>query len=215
MLCHLVPPQASLDSHPLTPSILAHLILHPQFHITFNCYFHRSIRTDSSLIYASIIASSAAMSNGGESVILPSNPVFLVHKVGSSKAGRETQWETRTKSMRAAPCPAPRISVATSANNSVKAKGDAADGASWEFVTYSPRKGQQLPKRPKELRRKRRTEGAAASQKDRSIVSVKQQEPKIPRSPSLIAPDLPVALVGHALLYINFCMLPSTSYYAT
>lgn len=155
------------------------------------------------------------MSNKGESVILPSNAVFLVHKVGSSKAGREIQWETRSKTMRAAPDPTPLATVSTSASKSVKAKSDAADGASWEFVSYKPRKDQQLPKRPKELKRRRRNEGPTVSPKDQSIVTVKQQ-PKLslPRNPSAISADLPVTLVGHALLYINFCMLLYTSYSA-
>ncbi|UKZ74978.1 hypothetical protein TrVFT333_002648 [Trichoderma virens FT-333] len=143
------------------------------------------------------------MSNKGESLILPSNAVFLVHKVGSSKAGRETQWETRSKTMRTAPGPAPRIAEETSANNSVKSKSDAVEGGSWEFVTYTPRKDQQLPKRPKELKRRRRNEGKAPSTKDRSVVPIKQ-EPRVPRSPSSMPPDLPVSLVRHALLYLNF-----------
>ncbi|KAH6604518.1 hypothetical protein Trco_006225 [Trichoderma cornu-damae] len=101
------------------------------------------------------------MSNRGESVILPSNAVFLVHKVG-----RGSQWETRTKAMRAAPDPTPRVSVASSGEKSVKAKRNAIEGGSWEFVTYAPRKGQQqLPRRTKETKRKRRVEGA--SPKDR------------------------------------------------
>ncbi|RFU78611.1 hypothetical protein TARUN_3581 [Trichoderma arundinaceum] len=153
------------------------------------------------LTYASIVAPSAAMSNRGESVILPSNAVFLVHKVGGAKAGRAAQWETRTKTMRAAPDPTPRIAVANGGNSGGKAKRDAAEGTSWEFVTYTPRKGQQLPSRPKEIKRKRRVENS--SPKDRSIVTVKQ-EPTLSRSPTPMLPDLPVALVGHALLYINF-----------
>lgn len=148
------------------------------------------------------------MSNKGESVILPSNAVFLVHKVGSSKPGREIQWETRSKTMRAAPDPTPLATVSTSSTKSVKAKSEAADGASWEFVSYTPRKDQQLARRPKD-KRKRRNEGSSISPKERSVVPVRQQpQPKLSLSPNPSAnlPDLPVTLVGHALLYINFCM---------
>ncbi|KAM0261888.1 hypothetical protein ACHAQJ_002091 [Trichoderma viride] len=143
------------------------------------------------------------MSNRGESVILPSNAVFLVHKVGGTKAGRGAQWETRTKSMRVAPGPTPRISVATNGNSDTKAKGNSTEGAPLEFVTYTPGKRHQLPRRPKELKRNRRVKGAAASPKDSSLVSIKQ-EPKLSRNPSPMPLELPVALVGHALLYINF-----------
>ncbi|KAL6860868.1 hypothetical protein J3F83DRAFT_717180 [Trichoderma novae-zelandiae] len=149
------------------------------------------------------------MSNKGENVILPSNAVFLVHKVGPSKAGHDTQWETRTKAMRAAPDPSPLPSTAGSKNDAAKAKSDAAEGASWEFVSYTPpRNGRQLPRRPKEKepKRKRRTQSngdSRGSRKNTSLVSVKL-DPKLPRNPSLTPPDLPVALVGHALLYINF-----------
>ncbi|KAF3073349.1 hypothetical protein CFAM422_004381 [Trichoderma lentiforme] len=146
------------------------------------------------------------MSNKGESVILPSNAVFLVHKVGSSKPGREIQWETRSKTMRAAPDPTPLATVATSSSKSVKAKSEAADGGSWEFVSYTPRKDQQLARRPKDKRR-RRNEAPTVSPKERAVVSVKQQpQPKLSLSqnPSANFPDLPVTLVGHALLYINF-----------
>lgn len=148
------------------------------------------------------------MSNKGESVILPSNAVFLVHKVGSSKPGREIQWETRSKTMRAAPDPTPLTTTAASASKGIKAKSDAADGASWEFVSYTPRKDQQLARRPKD-KRKRRNEGPTVSPKERSVVPVGQQ-PKLSLSQNPAGatfPDLPVALVGHALLYINFCML--------
>ncbi|KAL7796081.1 hypothetical protein V8C37DRAFT_408531 [Trichoderma ceciliae] len=150
----------------------------------------------------------ASMSNRGESVILPSNAVFLVHKVGGAKAGstkasRGAQWETRTKSIRAAPEASPRISMTTGGKNNVKSKSDTTEGGSWKFVTYAPRKGRHLPKRPKETKRKWRVEGAVASPKDRSVVSV-IQEPKLSRSPTSMSPGLPVALVGHALLYINF-----------
>ncbi|KAL7904810.1 hypothetical protein GGI35DRAFT_472023 [Trichoderma velutinum] len=156
-------------------------------------------------VYAFILASPAAMSNKGESVILPSNAVFLVHKVGSSKPGREIQWETRSKSMRAAPDPAPLATVSTGASKSVKAKSDAADGASWEFVSYTPRKDQQLPKRPKELKRRRRNEAPSVSPKDRSVVPVRQPAKlSLTQNPSSMFPDLPVTLVGHALLYINY-----------
>ena len=149
------------------------------------------------------------MSDKGENVILPSNAVFLVHKVGTSKAGRGTQWETRTKAMRAAPDPNPVLSIANSKNDTVKTKGDAAEGgASWEFVSYTPRNVHQLPRRPKdkEPKRKRRVQKDSNSHKNKntSLVSVKQ-EPKLLRDPDLLPPDLPVALVGHALLYINFC----------
>ncbi|KAL7933186.1 hypothetical protein V8C35DRAFT_322578 [Trichoderma chlorosporum] len=154
-------------------------------------------------VYAFLITSPAIMSNKGESLILPSNAVFLVHKVGTSKAGSETQWETRSKPMRAAPDPTPRTSTAKSANNNVKPKSDVAEGGSWEFVSYTPRKAQQLPKRPKESKRRRRNEGAAVSSKNQPVVAVKQQ-PKLSPNPSFISPDLPVALVGHALLYINY-----------
>ncbi|KAL7949358.1 hypothetical protein V8C42DRAFT_351003 [Trichoderma barbatum] len=138
----------------------------------------------------------------GESVILPSDAVFLVHKVGRSKAGRETQWETRSKAMRAAPGPVPRISTATEPNSSVKAMSDAAEGGAWEFVTYLPHKDQQPPKRPKELKRRRRKESAATLPKPRSVVSIKQ--PNLSPNPSVMIPDVPVNLVGHALLYVNF-----------
>jgi hypothetical protein len=148
------------------------------------------------------------MSNRGESVILPSNAVFLVHKVGGTKAGRGAQWETRTKSMRVAPDPTPRISVAVNGNNDVKVKGNSTEGASLEFVTYTPGKRHQLPKRPKECKRNRRVKGTATSPKEGSMISIKQ-EPKLSRNPSPMPPELPVTLAGHALLYINFCMLSS------
>ncbi|KAK4064868.1 transcriptional regulator family: Fungal Specific TF [Trichoderma aggressivum f. europaeum] len=146
------------------------------------------------------------MSNKGESVILPSNAVFLVHKVGSSKPGREIQWETRSKTMRAAPDPTPLTTTAPSASKSVKAKSDAADGASWEFVSYTPRKDQQLARRPKDKRR-RRNEGPTVSPKERSVVVPVRQQPKLSLTQNPAGgmfPDLPVTLVGHALLYINF-----------
>ncbi|KAL7959427.1 hypothetical protein V8C34DRAFT_313284 [Trichoderma compactum] len=147
----------------------------------------------------------AAMLNKGESVILPSNAVFLVHKVGSSKPGREIQWETRSKTMRAAPNPTPLTTTAASASKGVKAKSNAADGASWEFVSYTPRKDQQLARRPNDKRR-RRNEGPTVSPKERSVVPVRQQ-PKLSLSQNpagAMFPDLPVTLVEHALLYINF-----------
>ncbi|KAL7810271.1 hypothetical protein V8C44DRAFT_120101 [Trichoderma aethiopicum] len=148
------------------------------------------------------------MSKAGESVILPSNAVFLVHKVGTSKAGHETQWETRTKAMRAAPDPNPVLSIRNNRNDAVKAKSDAAEGGSWEFVSYTPRKDrQQLPRRPKEKepKRKRRVLNKPNSHeiKNTSLVSLRQ-DPKLLRNPSDLPPDLPVALFGHALLYVNF-----------
>lgn len=146
------------------------------------------------------------MSNRGESVILPSNAVFLVHKVGGTKAGRGSQWETRTKSMRVAPNLAPRISVAVDGNNDSKSNPNNTEGGSREFVAYTPGKRQQLTKRPKEVKRGRRAKRSATPPKDRSLVSVKK-EPKLSRNPSPMPPELPVGLVGHALLYINFCML--------
>lgn len=151
------------------------------------------------------------MSKAGESVILPSNAVFLVHKVGTSKAGHETQWETRAKAMRAAPDPHKALSIrSNNTNDAVKTKSDAAEGGSWQFVSYTPRKDQQLQKRPKkgEPKRKRRTQTNNDAQKNKStsIVSIKQN-PTLLRNPNLLPPDLPVAIVGHALLYINFCML--------
>lgn len=150
------------------------------------------------------------MSNRGESVILPSNAVFLVHKVGGTKAGRGSQWETRTKSMRVAPDLAPRISVAVDGDNESKPNANNTEGDSLEFVAYTPGKRQQLTKRPKEAKRRRRAKRSATPPKERSIVSVKR-EPKLSRNPSPMPPDLPVALVGHALLYINFCKLNSTT----
>ncbi|PTB41110.1 hypothetical protein M441DRAFT_140881 [Trichoderma asperellum CBS 433.97] len=143
------------------------------------------------------------MSNRGESVILPSNAVFLVHKVGGTKAGRGSQWETRTKSMRVAPNLAPRISVAVDGNNDSKSNPNNTEGGSREFVAYTPGKRQQLTKRPKEVKRGRRAKRSATPPKDRSLVSVKK-EPKLSRNPSPMPPELPVGLVGHALLYINF-----------
>ncbi|EGR45051.1 uncharacterized protein TRIREDRAFT_111516 [Trichoderma reesei QM6a] len=148
------------------------------------------------------------MSKAGESVILPSNAVFLVHKVGTSKAGHETQWETRAKAMRAAPDPHKALSIrSNNTNDAVKTKSDAAEGGSWQFVSYTPRKDQQLQKRPKkgEPKRKRRTQTNNDAQKNKStsIVSIKQN-PTLLRNPNLLPPDLPVAIVGHALLYINF-----------
>ncbi|KAL6905136.1 hypothetical protein GGI43DRAFT_301829 [Trichoderma evansii] len=143
------------------------------------------------------------MSNRGESVILPSNAVFLVHKVGGTKAGRGSQWETRTKSMRVAPDLAPHISVAVDGNNDSKPNANNTEGDSLEFVAYTPGKRQQLTKRPKEAKRSRRAKRSATPPKERSIVAMKK-EPKLSRNPSPMPPDLPVALVGHALLYINF-----------
>lgn len=146
------------------------------------------------------------MSNRGESVILPSNAVFLVHKVGGTKAGRASQWETRTKSMRVAPDLAPRISVAVDGNNESKSNASNTEGGSLEFVAYTPGKRQQSTKRPKEVKRGRRAKRSVTPPKDRSLVSVKM-EPTLSRNPSPMPPELPVALVGHALLYINYCML--------
>ncbi|KAL7814395.1 hypothetical protein V8C26DRAFT_142800 [Trichoderma gracile] len=148
------------------------------------------------------------MSKTGENVILPSNAVFLVHKVGTSKAGHETQWETRTKAMRAAPGPNPVLSIRNNKNEAVRPKSDAAEGGSWEFVSYTPRKDQQPQKRAKERdpKRKRRVQSnISQSQKNQntSLVSFKQDS-NLLRNPDLLPPDLPVALVGHALLYINF-----------
>ncbi|TFB07256.1 hypothetical protein CCMA1212_001244 [Trichoderma ghanense] len=147
-----------------------------------------------------------AMSKAGESVILPSNAVFLVHKVGTSKAGHETQWETRAKAMRAAPDANPTASSANNKNDAVKTRSDAAGGASWEFVSYTPRKDQQLPRRPKEKKRKRRVQNNNADShrnENASLVSL-EQDSKLLRNPNM-PQHLPVALVGHALLYINFC----------
>lgn len=146
------------------------------------------------------------MSSRGESVILPSNAVFLVHKVGGTKAGRGSQWETRTKSMRVAPDLAPRISVAVDRNNESKSTANSTDGDALEFVTYTPGKRQQFTKRSKDVKHCRRTKRSATPPKDRSLVSVKK-EPRLSRNPSPMPPELPVALVGHALLYINYCML--------
>ncbi|EHK39476.1 uncharacterized protein TrAtP1_007051 [Trichoderma atroviride] len=143
------------------------------------------------------------MSNRGESVILPSNAVFLVHKVGGTKAGRGSQWETRTKSMRVAPDLAPRISVTVDRNNESKSNANSIDGDALEFVAYTPGKRQQLTKRSKEVKRGRRTKRSVTPPKDRSLVSVKK-EPRLSRNPSPMPPELPVALVGHALLYINY-----------
>ncbi|KAL7892134.1 hypothetical protein HDV64DRAFT_189334 [Trichoderma sp. TUCIM 5745] len=143
------------------------------------------------------------MSNRGESVILPSNSVFLVHKVGGTKAGQGSQWETRTKSMRVAPNLAPCISVAGNGNNESKSTAINNEVNAPEFIAYTPGKRQQLAKRPKEIKRGRRTRRSATPPKDRSLVSVKK-EPRLSRNPSPMPPELPVALVGHALLYINY-----------
>ncbi|KAM0523845.1 hypothetical protein ACHAPE_001097 [Trichoderma viride] len=144
------------------------------------------------------------MSNRGESVILPSNAVFLVHKVGGTKAGRGSQWETRTKSMRVAPDLAPRISVAVNGNNESKSNANT-EGDALEFVAYTPGKRQQLTKRPREVKRGRRAKRSVTPPKDRSLVSVKK-EPMLSRNPSPMPTELPVALVGHALLYINYSL---------
>jgi hypothetical protein len=101
---------------------------------------------------------------------------------------------------------AQRLCASLNANNESKSNFNNTEGDPLEFVAYTPGKRQQLTRRPKEVKSGRRTKRSVTPPKDRSLVPIKR-EPQLSRSPSPILPELPVALVGHALLYINYCML--------